>query len=55
MRYWGIFGAKLFVICLFLRGLWLGLEYIVPPPAAFLFHHFKPFGHDLKWTALILL
>ena len=55
MRYWGIFAAKLAAIWLFMKGLWMLLLAVMPPPVAFLHHHFRPFGHDLRWTAVFLL
>ncbi len=55
MRYWGIFLLKLGAIYLLIRGIWLALVALLPPPAAFLYHHFRPFGHDLRWTAIILV
>jgi hypothetical protein len=55
MRYWGIFAAKLVGIWLFMQGLWMLLLVVMPPPAVFLHHTFRPFGHDLRWTVAFLL
>jgi hypothetical protein len=55
MRYWGILAAKLAAIWLLWKGAWMLILAVMPPPSAFLYHYFRPFGHDLKWTAVILL
>lgn len=55
MRYWGIFLLKMALLYAVLRGLWFALVLLLPPPETFLYHRFRPFGHDLRWTAVILL
>lgn len=55
MRFWAIFAGKLAGSYLLLLGLWTLLERTMPPPAKFLHHSFRPFGHDLRWTVAILL
>jgi len=54
MRYWGIFVLKLSGIAIIIEALWRGLFLLMPRPPAFLYHHFRPFGHDLNWTVAIL-
>lgn len=55
MRYWAILLLKLAGLAAFVEGTWRLLHVLLPPPAAFLYHHFRPFGRDLTWTVAILL
>lgn len=54
MRYWGILILKLAGIYAVIRGIWALFLVWMPPPAAFLYHHIRPFGQDLRWTGAIL-
>ena len=42
MRYWGILALKFGGIALLIRGLWLGLLWVLPAPHAFLYQNFRP-------------
>lgn len=55
MRYWGILVLKMGGIAVLIRGLWRGLFWMLPPPQAFLYQNFRPFGRDLTWTVAMLL
>jgi hypothetical protein len=55
MRYWGILLLKLMGIGAFVEGAWRLMQIVLPPPATFLYHQFRPFGRDLTWTVAILL
>jgi hypothetical protein len=49
MKYWGLMAAKLAVVLVTVRGLWLGVKSLLPPPRPFLYIG-QPFGRDLVWT-----
>ena len=55
MKYWGFLCAKLALAAGLFLTLWLGLEFVLPPPMPFYNYQFARFGQDLPWTTAILL
>lgn len=49
MKYWALLVLKLVGVVWAVRGLWLGVKAILPPPRPFLYIG-QPFGRDLVWT-----
>lgn len=55
MKYWAYFAAKLAVLALLMKGLWIVLSLLKPGPQFFMLSRVSPFGHDLWWTLTVLL
>lgn len=49
MKYWGLMAAKVVAVALAVRGLWLLVKSLLPPPRPLLYIG-QPFGRDLVWT-----
>src|SRR5271155_1502577 len=55
MKYWGYLLAKLVVAGLFLGALWYGVRALLPKHVVYLYSQTDPFGHDLGYTAVMML
>jgi hypothetical protein len=55
MKYWGYLLAKLVVAGLFLSAVWYGVRAVLPKHAVYLYSQTDPFGHDLGYTAVMML
>lgn len=55
MKYWLFLVAKLAVVVAVLRGLWWGMEHVLPEPVTIATYQLGRFGQDFYWTTAIFL
>jgi hypothetical protein len=53
MKYWGLLAGKLAAAAIFLRGVWMAVERLMPPPQRLMRDHNPAPLHDLGWASVL--